>query len=320
MTGWKFLGTVGLFSLLLAACASTEATALPTPRIMVHVPTMPTPLAHTETALPLPSSTPLPTASDAPTATQEVSATETITPTDAVPSGLTLTASEPINVRKGPGTEYDLIGQLSSNSTASIIGRSANGQWALIIYQDGQAWVYWSIGHVQGDITQAPIVAAPSTPTRPPVTATPLATATPKASATVSVSARGVRGKLELCDASKPSFATIIERICFVETIYNQTNQNIDYGLLGVQATNLSGGKSQFQTSWSGELRLNGNGIGPVPNGGWEDGIFLQEPGTYRLTLEICYSPLKQCSQSTAEWETLTSGIIITVIDWTPSP
>ncbi len=70
-----------------------------------------------------------------------------------------------INVRSGPGTEYDRVGTLVANQEAIGKGRTEGGSWILIEYQggpDGYAWVYSSYVDYVGDL---PIVIVPNTPT-----------------------------------------------------------------------------------------------------------------------------------------------------------
>ena len=70
-----------------------------------------------------------------------------------------------INVRSGPGTEYDRVGTLVANQEVVGKGRTAGGSWILIEYQggpDGYAWVYSSYVDYTGDL---PIVVVPNTPT-----------------------------------------------------------------------------------------------------------------------------------------------------------
>lgn len=70
-----------------------------------------------------------------------------------------------INVRSGPGTEYDRVGTLVSNQEVVGKGRTEGGSWILIEYQggpDGYAWVYSSYVDYAGDL---PIVVVPNTPT-----------------------------------------------------------------------------------------------------------------------------------------------------------
>jgi hypothetical protein len=174
--------------------------------------------------------------------------------------------------------------------------------------------------------TVAPPALAP-TNTRPaqPVavpTGTPLPTVATTVTPAPPVSGRGIAGELTLCNPEKPTFAATIERICFREKIVNTTSQAVAYDIIGVQATNLSGGPSQFQTSWRGDLSIGPGCTGPTDScgGPWEDGMYFATPGTYRLTLSICYSKIDVCLGSSGDWETLTSGVEVTVISWTPSP
>ena len=70
-----------------------------------------------------------------------------------------------INVRSGPGTEYDRVGTLVANQEVVGKGRTEGGSWILIEYQggpDGYAWVYSSYVDYVGEL---PIVVVPNTPT-----------------------------------------------------------------------------------------------------------------------------------------------------------
>lgn len=85
------------------------------------------------------------------------------------PLGPTITVNadnEQINVRSGPGTEYDKIGVLISGQKISALGKSAAGLWILISYpgvEGGTAWVYSPLVTVS-DGDSLPIVAPPPTP------------------------------------------------------------------------------------------------------------------------------------------------------------
>jgi hypothetical protein len=118
-------------------------------------------------------------------------------------------------------------------------------------------------------------------------------------------------GTLSLCDGRTTYAAN--ERICVVEKIYNSTDHNIDYGILGVNAANLTGGPGWFQSSWTGALTLAPHCTGPVGTcgGQWDDGFPLPA-GTYQFTLSICYSSVTTC-QGGGEWETLTAPITVVV-------
>jgi hypothetical protein len=105
------------------------------------------------------------------------------TPTVFVPS-VTSTLSGPmvtvradadvtqINVRSGPGTEYERVGVLLASQSAPAKGRSEGGKWIMIEYPgvpSGTGWVYSS--YVNVAIDQLSVVEPPPTPT-PAVTMT----------------------------------------------------------------------------------------------------------------------------------------------------
>ena len=104
---------------------------------------------------------------------------ETPTPTAlTIPHLKTLTD---LNVRNGPGTDYDFVGLLLSDKTAEIIGQDESRQWWQIRFEPAQGGVGWVIA----DPTYAnalntdnvPVVQAPALPTGTP-TITPTFTPT----------------------------------------------------------------------------------------------------------------------------------------------
>jgi uncharacterized protein YgiM (DUF1202 family) len=77
------------------------------------------------------------------------------------------------NVRSGPGTNYDVIGQLRKGDTARVIGANANFSWLVIDLRGTQGWVSRDILDVTGDLNTVPLIAPPPTPTPPPATLVP---------------------------------------------------------------------------------------------------------------------------------------------------
>ena len=76
-----------------------------------------------------------------------------------------------LNVRTGPGTDYDSIGVLIAGQVVPALGRSGGGSWIKIVYAgvaDGVGWVYSPLVTLieGGDL---PVV-------EPPPTATPWVT------------------------------------------------------------------------------------------------------------------------------------------------
>ncbi len=91
------------------------------------------------------------------------------------PSGvyITVTYSDPINVRGGPSTRtYPIVGQLPSGATAPALGISPGREWIQIEFpgsSTGKGWVYASFVSLSGG--ELPVVEAPPTPV-PPATNT----------------------------------------------------------------------------------------------------------------------------------------------------
>ncbi len=283
--------------------APATAVVLPTVTSLPS-PAPSTPLSGAQAAA-TPDSQPTPAATAAPAS--PTTSTETLGPT--------LTAAQGVNIRSGPSTEYPVIGGLQAGNAIPVLGRDASSTWLVIAYSGGaggKGWVAKIVVTVSGDLCSLPVVTAAA----PPPTAVPVpATAAPQAAPTnpppPPSSGHGIVGTLNLCEAR--TTYSVNDRICVIEKIYNSTNHNVDYGILGVNAANLTGGPSWFQSSWTGTLTLNPNCTGPVGTcgGQWDDGFKLSA-GTYQFTLAICYSSVATC-QGGGEWETLTAPITVVV-------
>jgi hypothetical protein len=86
------------------------------------------------------------------------------------PSGVTVTVTytDPINIRSGPSTvNYPIVGQLSPGAVVPALGVSPKREWILISYPGGTGWVYASFVAISGGELQI---------AEPPPTPTPLAT------------------------------------------------------------------------------------------------------------------------------------------------
>jgi hypothetical protein len=292
--------------------AQATVTALPLPTQVVSIPTV----------------TPAPTATDTPepTATEEEEPTETpeseATPTEAEPTEASnlLTVDVGANVRTGPGVAYPVVANLAAGDTATVLGKDSSGTWYAIETtrtSSGVAWIAGLVSTFDGDIASLPIVAAPPPPAATATTRAP--TAAPNPGGGPVTGQRGITGQLTLCNA-KTTYGTN-ERICFVERIRNTTAAPVSYGILGVQASSLSGGGGQFQTSWSADLAPGGvlwidpGCEGPTDrcNGPWEDGMTIRTPGTYRLVLSVCFSDFPTCLGTSGAWETLSQPIVVSI-------
>jgi hypothetical protein len=141
-----------------------------------------TPLLPTPTPLPTPTATltPIPTATAVPTPTRPPTPTPTVTftPTPILP--VAVIATNALNVRSGPGTNYPIIGFVRLNEEFEILGR--NGGWWLISYprlDSDQGWISGFFTEAE-NVGNVPFVVAPPTPI-PPI---PTPTFTPSATAT----------------------------------------------------------------------------------------------------------------------------------------
>lgn len=85
----------------------------------------------------------------------------------STPTGIfiTVTYTDPMNVRNGPGTFYDIIGQIFPGDVFPALGISPGREWIQISYAQGQGglgWVYTAYVSVSGGELQ--IVEPPPTP------------------------------------------------------------------------------------------------------------------------------------------------------------
>lgn len=85
----------------------------------------------------------------------------------STPTGIliTVTYTDPMNVRNGPGTFYDIIGQIFPGDVFPAIGISPGREWIQISYAQGpggMGWVYSAYVSVSGGELQ--IVEPPPTP------------------------------------------------------------------------------------------------------------------------------------------------------------
>ncbi len=214
------LNRIAILALILGLLVTGYATFNRAQMAVAQVPTIPTrtptppPSPPTNTPAPLPTNPPQPTSPPAATNTATPGATATntaVSPTidpgtllptaEACGEPPTAQAINNINVRSGPGTDYDILRTLTAGQVRVIVGRAEFAEWWVILLPNGRdGWVADFTVRVQGYTGNVPLVAAPtlngSTPTPGPQwqptlqpdcpTATPTQepTATPSATAT----------------------------------------------------------------------------------------------------------------------------------------
>jgi hypothetical protein len=77
-----------------------------------------------------------------------------------------------LNVRRGPGTHYPVIGQLQQNDVVEITGKNADSSWLQIVYPTGtigRGWISVSYAQVSGSPAAIPVVETPPPPTPTPI-------------------------------------------------------------------------------------------------------------------------------------------------------
>ncbi|MEM7028191.1 MAG: thermonuclease family protein [Chloroflexota bacterium] len=111
---------------------------------------------QTVTPTPLPSltftSTPLPE----PTLTSTPAATAT-----ASPQPLAASLEGNVNIRSGPSTNFDVVGELATDQSVEIIGQNETNDWWQVVVGNETGWVAASVTQVQ-NVTNVPIVITPA--------------------------------------------------------------------------------------------------------------------------------------------------------------
>ena len=93
------------------------------------------------------------------------------------------------NVRTGPGTNFDILGQLQQGEQRRIIGANVDFSWVVIEYRGQNGWLSASIADIFGTRETVPVITPPPTPTPLPATSTPIAPTAPPVPDLVVVSA-----------------------------------------------------------------------------------------------------------------------------------
>ncbi len=136
---------------------------------------------------PPPTVTPTPEAPPAPTAPPEPTPEAIVEQPTATPvPNLIKVTNDFVNVRTGPGTGYQRVGQLALDQVVSVVGKSEDGTWWQIEFQggpDGKAWVIGQYVEFSGDADVVPVVKV-APPAAAPTSIAPAATAVPAATAT----------------------------------------------------------------------------------------------------------------------------------------
>lgn len=182
----------------------------------------------------------------------------------ATPSTPTATFAQGINVRRGPGLEFNPpIGAFAAGQSTDILAINPSGTWYKVRYGGGEGWVFAALTEAAGDIASLPRDPGPPVPTAAPPTAVP-ATQPPPAPAS---SSNLVAGIVEL-NPGQPSCAQTF-------------NIGFDVANLGSQPTTASGTISvQDVRSADGSMQQETTGGYPV----------LQAGQTFRVDMPLTVS------------------------------
>ena len=89
------------------------------------------------------------------------------------------------NVRTGPSTDFEILGQIEQGTRLSILGTNADQTWIVVDYRDQQGWMAAYLLDIRGNLSSTPIIeepALPDAPTPDPA-ASPVVTVTPTVTA-----------------------------------------------------------------------------------------------------------------------------------------
>jgi len=153
-----FLPVLMVSAIIAVSCGSAITPSTLTPSV---------PVSPTRT----PTSAPAHTAISTATPTSILTSAATPTP---IPQPEAIVATEALNVRSGPGVNYDKLRQVKEGEKLKIIGRTEASDWLKIVTSDGQeGWVAAKFVTVNTNLGRVVVAQAPPTPTPVPATPTP---------------------------------------------------------------------------------------------------------------------------------------------------
>ena len=128
-----------------------------------------TPLPAVVTFTPMPTSTnpplPVPTETAAATPAPQVTATEPAPTEIAAPtSDAKVTVLGEMNIRSGPSTEYEVVGDAVAGEEFSITGKNEDGNWWQIDFRGESGWIYAPFV-IAAEAEEVPVVSAAMTET-----------------------------------------------------------------------------------------------------------------------------------------------------------
>ena len=169
--------TLGCVFIVALFSSTGRDEAAPTEEPIAHA-TATVPVTIVAAITPSPTATPRPTDTPGPMPTTTATSVPTLTSAPDV-QGVATTG---VNLRSGPGTQYDRIGGLAADDLVEIRARTSNGEWYQVKLPSGStAWVAAAYIATQADASEIPTAIPTARPTSTPtdVPAQPTPTAAP---------------------------------------------------------------------------------------------------------------------------------------------
>lgn len=73
-----------------------------------------------------------------------------------------------VNLRRGPGNTFGIIGTLAVGATGEVVGRNLDATWFNVVVEDRLGWVAGDIVTIEGFCGNVPFIDVPPPPTAPP--------------------------------------------------------------------------------------------------------------------------------------------------------
>ncbi len=87
-----------------------------------------------------------------------ITATAAVTvPVASAPTAPQFTADDSVNVRQGPGTNYDLMGQVQPQTSYKLLAKNQDASWLEFNYNGDPGWVSASLVNTTGDLSSVQV-------------------------------------------------------------------------------------------------------------------------------------------------------------------
>jgi hypothetical protein len=175
-----FAGLIAILFVFICACCQLSKTTQTTSTGI-------TPTAYYKSGIVIASPTTIPTSRPTEKGIKRTATTTRVkpsnTPTTVVETQETIpivTAKDTnVNLRSGPGTNYDVVGSLKKGESLKTIGRNSDSSWWQVSNGNAPAWVFAGVVTITGADDEIAIVEAPPPPATPFPTPTIVPTWTP---------------------------------------------------------------------------------------------------------------------------------------------